>query len=251
MMTFKGVRISGASLLLGAAFVGHSLVASAAAPACDRACLEGIAEKYLAGMLTHDPSKAPIAKGTRYTENAIELPLPDGIWRTVDSIGKYRLYVSDVKEGQIGFFAKGTENGAPVLIATRLKVVNNQITEIESYVPRLTDTVGGGPSTTKRVDMLGDVTRKQFTTALPPDKRLSREKLASIANSYWAGLENNHGEKVPPFADDCLRLENGSQTSGVKLEPGAKKTTLHMNCRESFELGYYRKTPACGADACW
>ncbi len=150
--------------------------------------------------------------------------------------------MSDPQEGQIGFFAKGTENGAPVLIATRLKVVNGQITEIESYVPRLTDTVGGGPSSTKRVDMLGDVTRKQFTTALPPDKRLSREKLASIANSYWAGLENNRGEKVPPFAADCLRLENGSQTSGVKQEPGAKRTTLNMRtCHESFELGYYRE----------
>ncbi len=126
-----------------------------------------MAEKYLAGMLTHDPSKAPIVKGARYTENAIELPLPDGLWRTVDSIGKYRLYVSDPQQGQIGFFAKGTENGAPVLIATRLKVVNGQITEIESYVPRLTETVTGGPSSVKRVDMLGDVTRKQFVTALP------------------------------------------------------------------------------------
>ncbi len=63
-------------------------------------------------MLAHDPSKAPIAKGTRYTENAVTLPLPDGIWRTVDSIGKYRLFVSDPQQGQIGFFAKGTENGA-------------------------------------------------------------------------------------------------------------------------------------------
>src|SRR6478752_166643 len=73
--------------------VAYSLTGQAATPACDRACLEGIAEKYLAGMLAHDPSKAPIAKGTRYTENAVTLPLPDGLWRNVDSIGKYRLYV--------------------------------------------------------------------------------------------------------------------------------------------------------------
>jgi hypothetical protein len=78
-------------------------------------------------------------------------------------------------------------------------------------------------------------------TALPPGKRLSREKLASIANSYWGGLENNRGEKVPPFADDCMRLENGTQTSGVALAPGAKRTTINMKCAESFELGYYRE----------
>jgi hypothetical protein len=192
-------------------------------------------------MLAHDPSQGPIAKSARYTENAITLPLPDGLWRTVDSIGKYRLYVSDPQQGQIGFFAKGTENGAPVLIATRLRVQNGQITEIESYVPRLTDTITAGPSSVKRTDMLGDTTRKQFVTALPADKRLPRQKLAEIANSYWAGLENNRGEKVPPFAADCLRLENGTQTSGVPLEPGKNRTTINMPCHESFELGYYRE----------
>ena len=241
MKIFREARIAAASLLLGAAFAAYPLIGAAASPACDRACLEGIAEKYLAGMLTHDPSKAPIAKGTRYTENAVTLPLPDGLWRTVDSIGKYRLYVSDPQQGQIGFFAKGTENGAAVLIATRLKVVNGQITEIESYVPRLTDMITAGPSSVKRTDMLGDAPRKQFVTALPAEQRLSRQKLASIANSYWAGLENNRGEKVPPFAADCMRLENGTQTSGVALAPGARRTTINMNCAESFALGYYRE----------
>jgi hypothetical protein len=228
-------------ILLASLLAAYSLTSQAATSACDRACLEGMAEKYLAGMLAHDPSKAPIAKSARYTENAVTLPLPDGLWRTVDSIGKYRLYVSDPQQGQIGFFAKGTENGAPVLIATRLKVVNGQITEIESYAPRLTDTITAGPSSVKRTDRLGDTPRPQFLTALPPDKRLSRQKLASIANSYWAGLENNRGEKVPPFADECLRLENGTQTSGVEVAPGAKRTTINMKCAESFALGYYRE----------
>ncbi len=192
-------------------------------------------------MLTHDPSKAPIAKGTRYTENAVTLPLPDGLWRTVDSIGKYRLYVSDPQQGQIGFFAKGTENGAPVLIATRLKVVDGQITEIESYVPRLTDTITAGPSSVKRTDMLGDAPRKQFVTALPANKRLPRQKLASIANSYWAGLENNHGEKVPPFADDCVRL--GERYADVRRAAGAGRQARHdqHEVRRVLQLGYYRE----------
>jgi hypothetical protein len=192
-------------------------------------------------MLAHDPAKAPIAKGTRYTENAIDLPLPDGLWRTVDSIGKYRLYVSDPQQSQIGFFAKATENGAPLLVATRLKVANGQITEIESYVARLGATVMAGTSNVQRKDLLGDAPRKQFVTALPADKRLPRQKLASIAASYWAGLENNRGDKVPPFADDCMRLENGTQTSGAPQAPGAPRTTINMKCAESFALGYYRE----------
>ncbi len=103
----------------------------------------------------------------------------------------------------------------------------------------------------KRVDKLGDTTRKQFVTAVPAGKRLSREKLASIANSYWAGLENNRGEKVPPFADDCLRLENGTQTSGVELAPGAKRTTINMPCGSPSRSATTVKTRACAAVACW
>src|SRR6185312_5653284 len=155
-------------------------LADAATAACDRACLEGLAEKYLAAMLAHDPSKAPIARGTRYTENTVELPLPDGLWRTVESFGVYRLFVADPQAGSIGFFVKAQENGAPVLVGTRLKIVHRQITEIESYASRLTGTIGGGPSSAPRVDQLGDAPRKQFVTPLPSDKRHTREQLSKI-----------------------------------------------------------------------
>ncbi len=49
---------------------------------CDRACLNAIAEQYLAAVPTHDPSKAPLSSQARYTENGVELTLPDGLWRT-------------------------------------------------------------------------------------------------------------------------------------------------------------------------
>src|SRR5688572_16321758 len=114
-----------------------------AAEKCDRACLNDFAEKYIAAMAAHDPSKAPFAKNARYTENGVELPLPDGLWRTIQSIGPYRLFVTDVKEGSVGFFVKAQENGTTVLISTRLKVVRGQITEMESYAARLSNTVGG------------------------------------------------------------------------------------------------------------
>ena len=222
------------------------LAAAAAAPAadsssCDRACLNDLAEKYLAALLAHDPSKVAFAANARYSENGVELTLPDGIWRTAGSIGVYRLLVADPKEGSIGFFAKGEENGAQVLIATRLKVVNQQITEAESIVPRLTATIGGGPSSQPRVDQLGDAPRKQFVTPVPPGQRRTRQQLAAIANSYFTGIEGNTGDKPPPFAADCLRLENGSQTSGMPLPAGSEPSSANLSCREAFGLGYYRE----------
>ncbi len=208
---------------------------------CDRACLSGIAENYLEAMRAHDPSRTSLVKNVRYTENGVELPLPDGLWRTLESVGAYRLVVADPTEGSIGFFAKASENGAPVLVATRLKVVGHQISEIESIASRLTATIGGGPSSQPRVDQLGDTPRKQFLEPLPENKRRTREQLATLVNSYFTGIENNTGDKVPPFAPDCLRLENGSQTSGKPTPAGSEPGPANFSCREAFGLGYYHE----------
>jgi hypothetical protein len=213
----------------------------AASGDCDRACLNGIVEKYVAAMQAHDPAKAPIAKGTRYTENGVELPLPDGLWRTVGTIGPYRLIVADPKEGSVGVFLKSDENGTTALVGTRLKIVKQQITEIESYVARLSSTVGGAAAALFGPEILGDTTRKQFVTAVPADKRRSRAELAAIVNSYFTGLENNHGDKVPNFADDCLRIENGSQTTSRPVAADAKPGAANYGCKEAFGLGYYRE----------
>ncbi len=212
-----------------------------APPACDRACLNAIAEQYLAAMLAHDPSKAPLAPGARYTETGVELPLPDGLWRTVQSVGSYRLFVTDPQQGSVGFFVKAQENGAPVLVGTRLKVVGRRITEMESVVARLGATVSGGPSSLPRTDQLGESPRKQFLTALPPDRRRTRKQLAAIVNTYFTGIENNTGDKPPLFADDCLRLENGTQTTGRPPAPGATPSSLNYSCKEAFGLGYYHE----------
>jgi hypothetical protein len=208
---------------------------------CDRTCLNDLAEKYLAAMLTHDPSKAPLTRGARYTENGVELPLPDGLWRTLQSIGKYRLFVADPQEGSVGFFVKAVENDAPVLLATRLKVQQHQISEIECIAARLTATIGGGPAGEPRVDQLGDSPREPFLTTLPAGQRRTREQLAQIVNSYFTGIENNTGDRPPPFAADCLRLENGTQTTGRTAKPGAEAGPANFSCSDAFRLGYYHE----------
>lgn len=192
-------------------------------------------------MQKHDPSGAPLARNVRYTENGVELPLPDGLWRTLESVGAYRLVVADPKESTVGFFAKATENGAPLLLATRLRVSKGKIAEIESIGARLGATIGGGPSGLAREDRLGDAPRPQFTTPLPATQRHTREQLAAIVNSYFTGIENNTGAKPPPFAADCVRIENGTQTTGRPVAAGAEPGPLNFGCSEAFGLGYYRE----------
>src|SRR5580658_741545 len=88
-------------ILIAATILVPALTASAAttssAPTtfdrspCDRACLRAIAERYLNAVLAHDPQQAPLSVNVRYTENGVELHLPDGLWRTLGKVGSYRL----------------------------------------------------------------------------------------------------------------------------------------------------------------
>jgi hypothetical protein len=54
--------------------------ASAQTTPCDRACMTGLVDRYLAAMVKHDPSGLPLAKGVRYTENTAEIQVGEGLW---------------------------------------------------------------------------------------------------------------------------------------------------------------------------
>lgn len=217
------------------------VVAAPPSPDCNRACLNVIAEQYLAALPAHDPSKAPLASEVRYTEDGVELTLPDGLWRTADSVGRYRLFVDDPEQGEVGFFAKVSENGAPVLVATRLRIVDHKITEIESVIARSSDLLGGRPGARPRPDALGDSPRPQFVQELPPADRRSRQQMIDIVNTYFTGIENNNGSHPPLFADDCNRIENGAYTTNRPLPPNGQPSGANYSCKKAFELGYYHE----------
>jgi hypothetical protein len=57
---------------------------------------------------------------------------------------------------------------------------------------------------------------------------------------YFAGLENNDGKGVYPFADDCDRMENGIHTTNnPTLSPNAAFNAFGMTCMAQFKSGYY------------
>ncbi|MGC1457076.1 MAG: hypothetical protein WA825_02235 [Steroidobacteraceae bacterium] len=236
-------------ILLAAAILmpGLAGAATSSAPAamdrspCDRACLRDMAERYLNAMLAHDPTRAPLSLNARYTENGADLHLPDGLWRTLDKLGSYRLTVPDPDGHSIGFFAKGLENGAPVLIGTRLRVMNHQITEMEALVARLSSTTGGSAFGAPKDASIDGEPRKAFLTAVPVAARLSAAQLGDIVNGYFTGLEGNHGDKPPAFAEDCQRLENETATTNVPVANGAQPGAASLPCAKAFGLGYYRE----------
>ena len=204
---------------------------------CDRACLEGLANRYVEALIAHNPAMLPLAKNVLYSENGVELPIPDAFWTNATGARPYRLFVADPEWGTIGFIARMFENGAPVIVTTRLRVYNRQITEIETIVAQ----EGGSRNPGAVVpDVLGDTPRPEFLRTVPVGQRRSRDDLMKIANTYFTGIENNTGKRVPIFSDKCHRLENGRATSNVPPQPGAEPRSSNYTCRQGIALGYHR-----------
>ena len=199
---------------------------AAGAGGCDRACLNGIADRYLAALVAHDPAKAPLAPNAKFTEQAKVLPVGDGLWKSaVEGPTTFKIPVADPVAGQIGlilmmkasasaFPAPPGRGGTPpeadnspanIQLALRLKVQNRQITEAEHIIARI-----GAPSQLNALK----TPRAPFTQTVPPAERSTRAVLFLMANAYYDALVLGDGELVP-FADDCGRRENGMHTAGA------------------------------------
>jgi hypothetical protein len=213
-----------------------------AAASCDRACLEGFVDRYLDAAIAHDPSKVPLAPRVRFTEDGQQLDIGDGMWRTLKAKGKYRLFVTDVPAGEVGFFGSIEEDNrepdkaTPAIIALRLKVSNQQITEIEQLVVR--DEKAGA-----RLDTL--TPNPVYLQSVPAGERMARADLMATSNKYFSGMQQNDGKGDYPFADDCNRLENGNQATNLptpegQTRPDPKSALMYSgqwSCLEQFRSG--------------
>jgi len=192
----------GLLLLIGVAV--RPGAAPAAGQTCDRACLNGFVDQYLAAMVAHDPSRLPVAKDVKFTEDGVTLKLGDALWATATGVGAYKLYFAEPAIGGVGVFALVQENGTPAILELRLKVANRRITEIETLVARKETTAF------LNTDNLTEP-RPIFLETVPPADRPPRSEMVSIVNKYFDGIEQGNGDIVP-FDKDCIRIENGIQT---------------------------------------
>ncbi|RQV98060.1 hypothetical protein EH221_02715 [bacterium] len=201
---------------------------------CDQNCLESFADRYIDAMVAHDPSSVPMADDVKFTENGVELAVGDALWATAGANTDYRIYVTDPEIGQVGYSGIVEENGTPVLISFRLKIVNGKISEIEQIVGR--DRNFSGIDHLKEPDPI-------YARVLEPSERVDRDKMISIADSYFAALERANGTRPVPFADTCNRMENGIQTTNnpaFGAAMGGGFNIIAMSCTEQFKTGYFR-----------
>jgi len=211
----------------------------AAAPACNRTCLEGFIDKYLDAMQAHKATDELFAREVRFTENGVRLPLgKEGLWFDMSGRGNYKFYVPDIETQQVAYIgtvrygatpATATAPASPgtlAALALRLKIVAGRITEVEQLAIRPDNTqsvtnrnAAATPATPPRFPPTGEAVDKMskphpvFFEVIPENKRASREEMIKTANYYFAGLQRNDGKGYYPFTDDCVRFENGMTTT--------------------------------------
>ncbi|HET8936969.1 MAG TPA: hypothetical protein VFN67_26180 [Polyangiales bacterium] len=187
----------------GSAGTGAAGSAASGTSMCDRACLTGFNDAYLAALTAHDATKLETSATVRFTENGKPLQLTEGLWAVAKELGSYRQDMAEVPAGQTAGFVSLTDDRGAVLLAFRLKVVNMEVTEIETTVCRT------GEATFFSPDAL--MHNKLYDEEIPADARMDREALTKIVDSYFAGIESGDGSGIP-FADTARRNENGTTT---------------------------------------
>jgi hypothetical protein len=173
-----------------------------------KAALEAMGTAYRTAYLAHDPSLAPFAPGVRFTENHVEMSLPDGTWDTVTKEVGPALTLSDPATGHVGIYTSIMQKDVPGFLAIRLKVEDGRITETEHIIS--TRRYLSAPPTP-----IGPVEGFEHDPALAlpvePAERMSRAELIAMGDAYFQTLENNTGELRggARFSPGATRSENG------------------------------------------
>jgi len=190
------------------------LILAASMPAaraadCDRECLRGMLTQYLDAMVAHKPSALPVAAKVRFTEDTVEKPLGDGLWKTASGLRNYRQDILDVRQGVAASQVVVEEAGMPVMLVLRLKVADKKITEVETQTTR--SRADGAIFTIDALQTAG-----KAMNLVPERAQLTpREDAIKAALFYPAGLKiGSFVEVNAPFAPDAYRIENGSVTAG-------------------------------------
>ena len=201
--------------------------------ACDRNCLDKLLDSYFAALVAHDPKKVRIAEKARFVENVTPMKPGEGLWKSASAVPTtFKIYVPDAVSQQIGFLGVMEESGKPVEVAIRLKLENDEIVEMEHLVAR-----GLGDRNLRNLQ----APRAAFVTPVPAAQRNTRDDMLKIGASYYDALDDNDGSKAP-FADDCVRRENGMQTTGnpPPATPGGIASAGALGCKAQLDTGTFQ-----------
>ena len=175
---------------------------------CDRACLGGKLDRFLAAVVAKDPSKAGLWIGFRQTENALLVAPGHGIWASNTGLGTLDRRYFDAETGQAEFFGTIREGDKTAVASLRLKVEDGQVTEAEWHIARAGEPGITGDTANSVFDLDNLLRNPPEARVVPAGQRASRKALIAAVNSYFDGIVAQTGRNVQANAG-CLRFENG------------------------------------------
>lgn len=191
--------------------------------ACDRTCLAGMLDRYLAAVVAHDPARAPLVVGFRQTENAINVPQGKGVWKSVTALGKVQRRYFDPVTGQAGYYGTVMEGNDTAIVTIRLRVEDRKLTEAEWYIARENDPGLNGPRQPGRPP--ANLHNPEYLAlhpprqdAVPAAKRADRATLGRIVDSYFDAITSHDGS-IALTHKGCGRAENGTPAPGGDFLP--------------------------------
>jgi len=157
---------------------------------CDRACLEGLVDRYLAAVVAHDPAPLPLSADVKIHGERAGARRGDGFWHTRRRPRQLRALLRDPATSQAAWMGTMREGATVLLMALRLRVELGRITEIETSYFR---PGGGGPNDIAAMDARGKPEPLWLET-VPAAKRSTRHELVEVANAYFEGVQRNDGK---------------------------------------------------------
>ncbi|MDE3111239.1 MAG: hypothetical protein KGL02_15050, partial [Acidobacteriota bacterium] len=165
---------------------------------CDRACLTDVMNDYIAALLSHDPSRVPLAPNVEFVENTQVLHPGEGLWKIADGPPTaFKIYVPDPVSEQVGFMCEMRADNKPIQAGFRLKIRHGEIVAAEHLWADST------PAQMKNLQ----TPRPAFLGKVPPRERNTRAEMLKIAPTYYTAVTSADSNNAP-FADDCVRHEN-------------------------------------------
>jgi hypothetical protein len=197
---------------------------------CNRACLTGVVDTYVAGLLANDPSRLPLAPGARLTLNDDVVSAGRLFWDQAASV-QARVDIANPRLGDTATQTVITNADRSQFIYTfRLKVKDGRITEVEAMLIR--NAAEGGLFDLKTLQR----PNPNFMTPIRAAEQDSYYDLVAAAEGYWRAFNTNGTPEYRPaaFWPHVPRLENGFKTTDVAMQGNPPTSAA-----EQFDSGFH------------
>jgi hypothetical protein len=166
---------------------------------CTRDKLKATVNAYYAALEARDSSSLSLASDVKYTENAKTVKVGEGLWKTAGAL-KFKRSALDIETCNAVTESTIEEQGSDIILGLRIKLADDEITEIEAIIVRDTTDYP-----LFQADGLVATEDDDWETPLPVKERPTRDELATFIDKYFTLFPNG----ACNFSDACMRTENG------------------------------------------